>query len=122
MEQITVRLDPDVIAELDEEAEDRNESRAEYVRHVIDSRHEVEELQTEVDELQTEVDRLQRELQAANRRVDEHQELVRYVEEERSLQERREQRQRERERAGILTRSKWWLFGRGVETGRDDSG
>lgn len=58
MEQITVRLDPEVIAELDREAEDRGESRAEYVRHLIDSRHKVDELQTKVEKLQTEVDRL----------------------------------------------------------------
>lgn len=97
MEQITVRLEPDVIAELDEEAADRGDSRAEYIRHVIDSRHDVEELQTEVD-------RLHRELAAANRRVGEHQELVRYVEDERSAEQRRR-------KAGLLTRSKWWLFG-----------
>lgn len=104
MEQITVRLEADVIAEVDEEAEDRGESRAEYVRHVIDSRHEVEDLRSEVDELQTEVDRLQRELQAANRRVDEHQELVRYVEDERTAEQRRR-------KAGLFTRSRWFLFG-----------
>lgn len=43
-----------------------------------------------------------------NRRVDEHQELVQYVEEERTAERRRRQ-------AGILTRSKWWLFGQSGE-------
>ena len=66
----------------------------------------------EYDEVEAERDRLQGELQATNRRIDERQKLVRYVEEERSLRERREQRRGEREEAGILRRGKRFLFGR----------
>ena len=51
---------------------------------------------------------------------EEHQELVEYVEQERTLQERRADREREREEAGIFTRAQWWLFGRPAEDTADE--
>jgi len=51
--------------------------------------------------LETEVDRLRSEKRTLIRDREERGELVRYVEAE-----------EERRAAGLLTRSKWWLFGR----------
>lgn len=111
MTAISLRLDDDLLESLDSEAEQTGVSRSEYIRATLEARHEtdvlhehIEDLQAEIDELETERDRLQRQLTATNQRVEEHQELVEYVEEERSLSKRRAH-------AGVLTRAKWWLTG-----------
>jgi len=57
------------------------------------------------------VDELRSQLAAANQRMDAANELVRYVGDEKELQQDRRQRERIKERAGILRRSKWWVFG-----------
>ncbi len=54
--------------------------------------------------IEAERDDLQRQLAAANQRIDASNELVQYVEEERTA----EQRRREVE---VLTRAKWWVTG-----------
>jgi hypothetical protein len=49
---------------------------------------------------------------------EEHGELVEYVEHEKSLQERREERETERaarRNAPIWKRGYWWVFGRGEQ-------
>ncbi|SEP30921.1 hypothetical protein SAMN04487948_1423 [Halogranum amylolyticum] len=66
-----------------------------------------DEIEEGLKELRTERDNLRRQLQAANSRMDDVQELVEYVEEERSLQPRREQRRD----APIWTRAKRWVLG-----------
>lgn len=126
MQQITLRLDEDTIESLDREAEERGESRSEYLRDIIASRREgeylrkghawevhrirrehereVAEYERELDHLRAKVDDLQRQLAAANRRIDTTNELVRYVEDERTAEQRRRE-------AGLLTRTKWWLTG-----------
>ena len=60
-----------------------------------------------LEDLENENERLQRQLAATNRHVDEHQELVAYVKEERELQQRREKRRD----APAWRRAKWWLLG-----------
>lgn len=57
-----------------------------------------------IENLETENERLHRQLAATNKRVDQHQELVRTVERQQSLAERKA-------RAGLLTKTKWVLFG-----------
>lgn len=115
MQQITVRLDEDTIESLEDEANERGESRSEYLRDVIASRHEVDELRTEVEnmrgeheqevkQLQAKVDDLQRQLMSANQRIDDVNELKEYIESEKSLSERKA-------KAGVLTRAKWWFTG-----------
>lgn len=74
---------------------------------LCDSRHEYEHLTERVDDLEIENDRLRRQLAATNQRIDEHQELVEYVEEER----RDRQRDRERRNAPVWRRAKWWVLG-----------
>jgi hypothetical protein len=108
MEQTTLRLPADLLEDLDEEAEEHGVSRSEYVRDILASRHEHERLRTEVE-------RLRNEKRTVLEQREEHQELVAFARTERELVERREQREREREAAGVMTRAKWWVFGRDVD-------
>lgn len=45
--QTTIRLDDKLIEEIDEEAEERDISRSEYVRQILRERHESDELREE---------------------------------------------------------------------------
>jgi len=49
--QTTIRLDDKLIEEIDEEAEERDVSRSEYVRQILRERHESDELRVENDAL-----------------------------------------------------------------------
>lgn len=102
MDRITVTLPEEMIARIDEAAGDsgRYDSRSEAVRELI---RQGERL----DEVERERDRLQEKLAAANSRADDVGELVEYVEHERAIRER----ERERRRAPIWERAKWWVFG-----------
>ncbi len=84
------------------------ESRSEAVRLLLDEyealQRDYEELNTAYEELETEAERLKREKRLILEERDEKQELIRFVEEERTA----EQRWRE---AGLATRIRWKLFG-----------
>ena len=88
----------------DEHEERLADLRAEYEEEIAD-------LQEQNERLQTSRDDLQRQLAATNRRVDQHQELVDYVEEQRSLERYRARREQMIDQAGMLTRWKWRLTG-----------
>ncbi|WP_227355797.1 plasmid mobilization protein [Haladaptatus salinisoli] len=119
---VTVRLAEEKVDELDNEASDHGVSRAEYIRNLIESRHEPDEVDAELDRLQDEITRLQNELDESTTELErvrrekrqileqreENQQLTRYVEREKSLQERR----LERQDAPAWQRAKWWLLGR----------
>jgi predicted transcriptional regulator len=108
MAQITLRLDDDLLDELDEEAEEREVSRSQYIRDTLESRDRADELEARVDDLRRQL----QEANAGNRDVDE---IVAYVEEEREVRRRREkriQRREERRDAPAWRRAKWWLLGR----------
>lgn len=83
------------------QAENDVESQSAAVRECI-SRYA--DLQQEVDELETELERVKNEKQTIIEQREENKELVEYVQQEKSA----EQRWRE---AGITTRMKWRLFG-----------
>lgn len=118
MANVSVRLDDDLVAELDAEASERGISRAEYIRELLRSRHEYSvstsehaQLQAEYDQLQDDHGQLQQELERLRREKrliledrEEHTELVEAVERDMTLQEKRAQ-------AGVLTRAKWYVFG-----------
>lgn len=119
MKAITLRVEPNTLESLDEEANKRDLSRSEYIRNIFRTRHEADKLRREheriqaeyerqINELEDERDRLQRKLTATNARNDDVDELVEYVQEERDLQRRREERQD----APLWTRAKWYVFGR----------
>jgi metal-responsive CopG/Arc/MetJ family transcriptional regulator len=109
MQQITLRVDEDVLDEIEQEAEEAGVSRSEHIREVLRTRNEHDEIRTEYEEriesLETELDRAQRRTRQVLEQKEERDELIRYVEQERSLQE-------DRVRAGIVTRAKWFLVGR----------
>ena len=109
MKNVTVRLDPDLVDELEDEAEAEGANRTEYMREILRTRHErgvsqaeydrlrkeYESLQREYDHCQTQVERLQRTNLKILEERDRTAELEVYVDE-----------QRRRKEAGKL--KAWW--------------
>jgi len=95
MKTITIRIPEDDLESIDEEAGEHDATRSEYVRTLIERGRGYEDLQRERD-------RLDRELAQLLDQREEHTELVRYVEEERSWREQ-----------SLGTRLRWWLLGKG---------
>jgi predicted DNA-binding protein len=109
MKNVTVRLSDETVETLDEEADDLDLSRAEYLRELIQKGRDYQATEDELEATQNEVERLHRQLQATNARQEDVGELVEYVEQEKSLKER----ERERRDAPLWRRARWFLFGRG---------
>jgi Arc/MetJ-type ribon-helix-helix transcriptional regulator len=106
MEQMTIKVPGKTIELLTQYAEAQHDgNRSEAARELLVKGLEYDE---RVSDLETERDRLQRELRARNSRESDVEEIVEYVERERSIQERRE----ERRNAPAWRRAKWWLLGR----------
>lgn len=108
MQQITLRLPDGMVDELEAEADEHGTSRSGYIRDVLESRGEhsgmADEHAKRIEELEQEVERVRREKRQLLEQREEHSELVRAVQEERSDQQRKN-------RAGLGTRLKWWLVG-----------
>lgn len=113
MRPISIKVDETVIEELDAEADERDLTRSQYLRNIIEERHETERItekyEAEIDQLESRIDELQAQLRTVNRENEDVKELVAYVEEERQLQRDR----KERRDAPVWKRAKWWVFGRG---------
>lgn len=96
----------DDLQQENERLQGEHEEQIEKIRQEHEA--EIEEIRQEHEEqiadLERENERLQRQLIATNKRVEEHTELVRTVERQQSLAERKAS-------AGVLTRAKWWLVG-----------
>lgn len=107
MQNVTLRMDEEFVETLDSEADDRDLSRSDYIRNILQSRHDTSDLQREIDALQRKNNELRSQLQAANQRIDASNELVEYVEEQREMENSRE----ERRHANVLRRGWWWLAG-----------
>jgi len=134
MEQITIRLEADTLEAIEAEADDAGQTRSDYIRDVIGSRHEsaadVDALEDEIDDLEGEVERVENEreelLQEASRlrgRLDEKDETVAakqaHIESlESTLYERKEIVERANER-GVFGRIRAAL-GSGGEEDADD--
>ena len=56
MNPISVRLDPDVVDELDAEAEEKGVSRNSHLKDIIGQRNEYAELRSEYEKLRNEFD------------------------------------------------------------------
>jgi hypothetical protein len=86
-------------------------SDAETIRRCLErgaaAEERVDDLEGEVERLEARVDELTNQLREANKRQEEVTELVSYVEEEKTLTQRR----RERESAPVWKRAKWWVTG-----------
>lgn len=117
MDRFTVSLREEHTEQLDAVKEaadpdgDDEIGTSEAVRRVFDRAAEADELAKKNDELRNRIDELQNQLMAANNRIDATNELVRYVEEEREVVSRRQRREEAKDRAGIVTRTKWALVG-----------
>ena len=86
-------------------------SVAEVLRKRIEQGMVYEDLERELEQTEARVEDLRRQLQQTNSRERDVDEIVTYVEEERRLRQRRE----ERRDAPVWTRAKWWLFGRSTD-------
>jgi Arc/MetJ-type ribon-helix-helix transcriptional regulator len=98
---VAARVSPDTVAEIERLQEDGERSQSEAVRELL--RRGIE-----ADRLRRERDSLQNQLNTLAGREREHGELVEYVQEERSIQER----ERERRDAPLWQRARWFVFGR----------
>lgn len=125
MNRLTISVTDEQYTFIEEHVADSEQfdSKSEVVRHVFDEYKRLHnELTTLQEEHKKELDRLQAEIEECNQTIqrlenekrtlinsrEEHTELVRYVEKERELQRRDEQR----EDAPVWRRAKWWVFGR----------
>lgn len=131
MDQITLRLDEELLEAVEDEADEHGRSRSEHIRAILDERHDAETvdvaslqvaarehcaLQRELDECRRDRERLRNEKRNIINQREEHGELVEFVEQEKTLQERRE----ERASSNVLRRFKWWLTGAPIEDGEDE--
>lgn len=80
------------------------DSKSEVIRDCISAYNRVEEVEREND-------RLRRERRQLLEQREEHNDLVRYAED----QQEQEQRAREKEEQPVWTRATWWFFGRPTE-------
>ena len=94
MNQMTFRIPDDVVEHIEGEAEERDVSKSEVVRELL-------ERGIEYDNLQNEVDRLRNRLQATNDRNEIDDKLVKYVENDIEYHE-----------ADLLTKARWFIFGK----------
>lgn len=102
MQSITVKLSDETIDSLNNIAEDEHDgNRSDAVRELIEKGRKYDDLERRHQEVQ-------RQLRAVNTRQEDVTDLVEYVEQERELQRRRE----ERKDAPVWRRAKWWVFGR----------
>jgi uncharacterized coiled-coil protein SlyX len=104
---------------IDDLKEEHEQKRAELEREHAQERDEYEEriadLEEQLEAKENTISELRRQLAATNRRVDQHQELVEYVEQQRDLERYRARREQMLDQAGILSRWKWKITGVPVE-------
>jgi Arc/MetJ-type ribon-helix-helix transcriptional regulator len=94
MKQMTFRIPDDVVEHIEGEAEERDVSKSEVVRKLLEKGMEYDDLQTKVDDLRNQ-------LQAMSKRNDVEDRLVRYVEHDLEYHE-----------ADLLTKARWFIFGK----------
>mgnify|MGYP002763905104 FL=1 len=109
MKKVSVSLEPSHVEAIDDRQDDEDiSSRSEALRSILDEyedlQEQYEDLRTEYEDLQTELERVKNEKRLILEDREEKQELVRYVEDERTF----EQKWRE---AGVAQKLKWKLFG-----------
>jgi predicted nuclease with TOPRIM domain len=105
MPQASARVSADVNEGIEAYSAEHDVSRSDAIRALL-------EQGIEYDRVQAENDRLRRQLQATNARQEDVGELVEYVEQEKSMQEQRQ----ERLNALIWRRAKHWVFGYSEQT------
>jgi len=101
MDSLSVKVPDELLADVEAYADaahdgNRSEAARELLRRGLDA-----------DAIETENERLQNHLQQLIAQREEHTELVEFVAEEKALQDDR----RERQRAPVWRRAKWWVLG-----------
>ncbi|WP_122089909.1 ribbon-helix-helix protein, CopG family [Halalkalicoccus subterraneus] len=110
MQRVSVKLDEDMVEQLDSLADDQSVTRSDIIRDTLDDGLntdddvEIQRLQERIADLETENKRLRREKRLVLEQREEHTELVNAVKEEQSLAKRKAE-------AGLWTKTKWALFG-----------
>ena len=104
MPQASARVSEEIDAEIREYSAEHDLSRSDAIRALI-------ERGTEYDRVQQDRERLKRNMQQLIEQQEEKQELVEYVGEERTIQQRREARRN----APLWRRAKWFVFGRSAK-------
>jgi len=100
----TVRLNESLSSHVESHRADAETSDAEAVRACIRQSQRVAELETELQHKEARVDELETELAETRSRLEVNSEIVEYVEEEKTAQQRWRQ-------AGLLRKAKWSVFG-----------
>lgn len=132
MENIGIRVTEEMLEQLDNEAQKQDVSRSEYIRTILSNRHETNQIQTEYEEklnnhknkiedlkeqlenVKQERDRIQRQLRETNKRIDNVDEVVNYVKEEKEINKIRREREKKLDKiksAPIWKRAKWKILG-----------
>lgn len=107
MQQIAARVPEEVDQAIEAFSDENGCTKSEAVRALL-------KRGVEYDSLQRENERLRSEKRTILHQREENTELVEYVQEERELRQRRE----ERRDAPAWTRAKWWLLGRDRDDGK----
>jgi len=134
----TVTLDDDHVAHLDAIREHDDEPDAAVVRRCVERSQELtaaeqrlteceqelteleSEYETEIEHKDARIRELNNKLAEAHSRIDTTNELVERVEGELTARERREQRERKKAEAGLLTRVRWSVFGMDLDDRADE--
>lgn len=132
MENIGVRVTEEMLDELDNEAQESDVSRSEYIRTILSNRRETNIIQSEYEEklnnhknkiedlkeqlknVKQERDRIQNQLRETNKRIDDVDDVVSYVKEEKEITEIRREREKKLAKvksAPIWKRAKWKILG-----------
>lgn len=115
--KISVSLGSELVGKVEELVGEKYDNRSEAVRDLVEKGLDyddvVDELEDEIEHLEAKRDDLQRQLREVRSREDNVDEIVEYVDEQRSLEHRRAS-------AGLATRAKWWVFGMDVQDDIDD--
>jgi len=100
----TVSLDDELAAHVDAVRAQADDSDAEAIRECVRRSQRLEDCRDRLAEVEQELERAKRERRQLLEQREEHSELVRAVQEERTLEQRRAE-------AGLATRVKWAIFG-----------
>lgn len=106
--QVAVRIPIRQKAELEREAAERGVSRSEYIRSILDERHQVAELEERLDTRQNRIDELETQLTERSRVEAKIEELPDKIRNEMTYQERR---QRMLDQASLTQRLRWKVTG-----------
>ena len=110
MQRVSVKLEEDMVDRLDGLADEHGVTRSDVIRDTLDDGlntdddAEIQHLEDEIEDLKRENERLRNEKRTIIQQREEHTDLVRTVERQQSLAERKA-------RAGLLTKTKWAIFG-----------